>query len=285
MALLDNRTQLSVLVDGLDHPEGIAWGLDGYAYAGGEAGQIYRIDVGNQDVVQVADTKGFILGLALDANNNIYACDVKHKSIIKITPGGITSTYSTGTRNEPFILPNFLTFDSSGYMYVSDSGEWKEDNGRIYKVHPGGQTEVWCRELETFPNGHCLGPDGDYLYIAMSLNQPRVERIKIEDDGSAGPHETVVKLPSTVPDGVAFDVDGNIYVSMYRPDRIYRYSSSGELAILADDYEGTIIAGPTNVAFCGIKRDILLSANIGRWHITKLEANATGITLQYPSLE
>ena len=32
MPLLDNDTQVSVLVDGLDHPEGISWGLDGYAY-------------------------------------------------------------------------------------------------------------------------------------------------------------------------------------------------------------------------------------------------------------
>ena len=45
MSILDNDTQVSVLVDGLDHPEGIAWGLDGYAYAGGEAGQLYRIDI------------------------------------------------------------------------------------------------------------------------------------------------------------------------------------------------------------------------------------------------
>ena len=45
MALLDNDAQVSVLVEGLDHPEGIAWGLDGHAYAGGEAGQVYRIDV------------------------------------------------------------------------------------------------------------------------------------------------------------------------------------------------------------------------------------------------
>ena len=46
MALLDNQTQASVLVTGLDHPEGIAWGLDGYAYAGGEAGHdLLRYDV------------------------------------------------------------------------------------------------------------------------------------------------------------------------------------------------------------------------------------------------
>jgi hypothetical protein len=31
--------------DGLDHPEGVAWGPAGYVYAGGEAGQACRADL------------------------------------------------------------------------------------------------------------------------------------------------------------------------------------------------------------------------------------------------
>ena len=56
MSLLNNDTQVSVFVEGLDHPEGIAWGLDGYAYVGGEAGQVYRIDVERQEVVPGSPT-------------------------------------------------------------------------------------------------------------------------------------------------------------------------------------------------------------------------------------
>ena len=107
---------------------------------------------------------------------------------------------------------------------------------------------------------------------------------QIEADGAAGDMRTVVELPGAVPDGVAFDTDGNLYIACYRPDRIYRYSSAGQLDVLADDFEGTIIAAPTNIAFCGEDRDILLSANLGRWHITRYETGATGIPLHYPSL-
>jgi gluconolactonase len=35
--------RVETLVEGLDHPEGVAYGPDGYLYAGGEAGQVYRI--------------------------------------------------------------------------------------------------------------------------------------------------------------------------------------------------------------------------------------------------
>jgi gluconolactonase len=284
MSILDNDTQVSVLVEGLDHPEGIAWGLDGYAYAGGEAGQLYRIDVEKQEAVQIADTGGFLLGLALDASHNIYACDTGNGAVMKIAPGGDVTTYSTGAPDEPFSTPNYPAFDADGNLYVCDSGEWRSDDGKIYRVRPGGETEVWNRSLCEFPNGLCVGPDGSSLFVAMSLNPPRVSEIEIASDGSAGDVRTVVEIPDTVPDGVAFDTEGNLYVACYRPDRIYRYNSSGVLEILADDFEGTIIAAPTNIAFCGDERDVLLSANLGRWHITRYETGARGISLHYPDL-
>ena len=285
MALLNNDTQLSVLVEGLDHAEGIAWGLDGYAYSGGEAGQLYRIDIERKEIAQFANTSGFILGMALDASHNIYACDdIGSKSVQKITPGGVVSTYSTGAPDEPFRTPNYPAFDGEGNLYVCDSGDWKLDDGVIYKIKPGGEGEVWDRTLKEFPNGLCLGPNGDYLYVAMSLNPPRASRIKIKADGSAGPAETVVELPGSVPDGLAFDTDGNLYVACYRPDRIYRLTPSGQLDVLAEDYEGTAIACPTNIAFCGRDLDILLSANFGRWHVTRYEAGVNGLPLQFPDL-
>ena len=284
MPLLDNHTQVSVLVDGLDHPEGISWGLDGYAYAGGEAGQLYRIDIDRKEFVQFADTGGFVLGIALDASNNLYACDAGHRCIQKVTPGGAVTTYSSGAPDEPFRTPNYPAFDREGNLYVCDSGDWKADNGRIYKVAPGGEAKVWSRALREFPNGLCLGPEEDYLYVAMSVNPPRVSRIKIEPDGSAGAAETVVELPETVPDGLAFDANGDLYTSMYRPDRIYRFAPSGRLDVMAEDYEGTLIACPTNIAFCGRDRDILLGANLGRWHITRYDVGARGLPLHHPDL-
>ena len=284
MALLDNDTHVTVLVEGLDHPEGIAWGLDGYAYAGGEAGQIYRIDVDRKEAVRFADTGGFILGLALDARHNVYACDNGNGAVMKVTPGGDASVYSTGAPGEPFTTPNYPAFDAEGNLYVCDSGDWKADDGRVYRIRPGGETEVWDWRPREFPNGLCLAPDGRSLYVAMSLNPPRVDRIGIEPDGAAGAVETVIGLPGTVPDGVAFDTDGNLYVSMYRPDVIYRVSPSGAAEVLAEDPEGTLIAAPTNIAFCGEDRSVLLSANIGRWHITRYETGATGHPLMYPDL-
>ena len=285
MALLDNGTQVSMFASGLDHSEGIAWGLDGYVYAGGEAGQIYRISLNSGKVTEIANTGGFILGLALDASNNIYACDVSDRSIKKITPDGYVTTYATGTDEDPFITPNYPVFDSKGNLYVCDSGDWKQDNGKIFKISPGGISEVWDRRLKEFPNGICISPDEGYLVVAMSLNPPRIAKVLIDRDGNPDKIDTLVEIPGTVPDGVLFDRQGFIYVSCYRPDRIYRLSPLGDLEILADDFEGTVISAPTNLAFCGNGLNVLLGTNLGRWHISKYNADAIGLPLKYPELK
>ena len=95
----------------------------------------------------------------------------------------------------------------------------------------------------------------------------------------------VAEVPQAVPDGLAFDADGNLYISCYRPDRIYRLDNRGDLQVLADDFEGTLMAAPTNVAFCGRNLDILISANLGRWHLTRYEVGARGLPLHYPVLD
>ena len=52
-----------IFATGLDHPECLAFDRDGLAWAGGEAGQVYRIDASG-GVTQVADCGGFNAGLA-----------------------------------------------------------------------------------------------------------------------------------------------------------------------------------------------------------------------------
>src|SRR5438477_3100807 len=61
-----------VLVDGLDHPEGVAWDPGaGVLWAGGEDGQLYRVDVDARTFVEAARAPGFVLGLAVDGRSRV----------------------------------------------------------------------------------------------------------------------------------------------------------------------------------------------------------------------
>ena len=282
---LINLTHADVLVDGLDHPEGVTFGPDGMVYAGGEAGQIYRIDVEKRTAQQIATAgDGLIAGLALDQAGNIYVCNAGGHVVNRVTPAGAVSVYSAGNRERQMITPNYPAFDGDGYLYVTDSGAWKADNGCVWCLAPGGEATIINTECRQFPNGCAVSPDGHYLYIAMSLNAPRVVRMPIAGGRQSGPVETVVELPATVPDGLAFCDDGSLLISCYRPDMILRYSADGALMVLISDYEGTLLGAPTNVCFAGPDRSLLLWANLGRWHIgMHAKTGLRGTPLFYPT--
>ncbi|MDP7628210.1 MAG: SMP-30/gluconolactonase/LRE family protein [SAR202 cluster bacterium] len=284
MPILDVKKDVSYCVgsfgEGLDHPECVTWGSDGYAYAGGEGGQLYRINVTENKYEQFSQASHFVGGMCQDGSGNLYFCS--GNKVYKTNSKGEISEYSSGTSAVPMVGPNYPAFDTDGNLYVTDSGEWEKDNGRIFKISPSGQTKIWSEALQTFPNGICLSSDGSHLYVAVSLNPPRIERIPIDAEGEPGNPEIVVDMPNSVPDGLAFDSDGNLYISCYRPDSIFRLDPTGTLEVLAHDYEGTLMAAPTNIAFCGDNLDDLLSANLGRWHISRYNIKASGLPLNYP---
>jgi gluconolactonase len=264
----------AILVDGLDHPEGVAWGLDGNLYAGGEAGQIYRIDMDGK-LEEIASTGGFILGVCVDGNGNIYACDLRQQAVMRIDRQAEVTVYNRGTPARKMVLPNHAVFDRVGNLYVSDSGGWHENNGCIFKIMPDGETRMLSDQASEFPNGMALSPDGRDLYVALS-NRPGVVRLPLQGDGTAGAPESVVALPGAVPDGLAFDAHGGLYISCYTPDIIYRLSIDRELIVVAVDDERTTIASPTNLAFAGPGLSTLVAANFGAWHLTQAKMPVPG---------
>ncbi len=270
--------------DGLDHPEGVVWGPDGYVYAGGEAGQIYRVHPETGAYTEFANTGGFILGLCFDGSGNLYACDNGNDCVQKISPDGTVSVYSSGNAERAMSVPNYPVFDAEGNLYVTDSGGHHERNGCLWQIAPGGAATVVSTQVNQFPNGLALSADGQWLYIVLS-NLPGVVRVLLAADGTVGTPETVVELPRTIPDGLAFDAAGNLYISCYTPDRIYRFSPNGELAVMVDDWESTRIATPTNIAFGGADLKTLFIASLGRWHLTKGTMPTSGQKLNYPVIE
>ncbi|MCZ0940154.1 MAG: SMP-30/gluconolactonase/LRE family protein [Caldilineaceae bacterium] len=282
---LINLKHAETFVEGLDHPEGVALGPDGNIYAGGEAGQVYRINYEERSVEEYANTGGLNLGMALDAAANLYMCTADRGAVFKVTPAGEVSQYSSGTEERPMTTPNYPAFDAQGNLYVTNSGSWYGNDGCIYCVGADATTAVIDTENSQFPNGCAVSPDGQYLYVAMSLSPPQIIRFPIESGRKVGPTETVVELPHVVPDGLAFCTDGSFLISCYRPDTILRVLPSGDLTVLMDDYEGTILGTPTNVCFGGPDLSVLIWANLGRWHLgMNAHTGLKGAALFYPDI-
>lgn len=273
----------TTLIDGLDHPEAVTYGPDGHLYAGGEAGQIYKISLVGESS-ELGTTGGFILGLCLDAESNIYACDQKRREILRLSQGGALETYSSGTLERPLRVPNYPVFDAQGNLYVSDSGGWRKNDGCLFCIRPGGVATVVSTALSAFPNGLALAPDGRTLFIVLST-LAAVAAVTLHPDGTVGAPKIVVELPGTVPDGLAFDEAGGLYISCYAPSCVYRFSPHGTLELVVNDPECTQVATPTNLAFAGSGLCTLVLASLSRWHLASAPAPVPGYPLNYPSLK
>lgn len=276
---------LKTFANGLDHAEGITLAPGGTLYAGGEGGQLYRIEP-DGGVTELLSTGGFLLGLAADAEGRVYACDAVHRCVWRITPSTLErEVFSNGTPERPMAVPNWGCFDGRGNYYVSDSGDWKAARGLIWVVRAGGRAEVWTAESRDFPNGMAVTPDGSRL-VVLESTPGRITEIPIEADGSAGRRTVLAELPGAVPDGVAVAADGSLVISCYRPDVIYQWRADYGLRTLAADPEGVALAAPTNVVFTGPGLDVLVVPNLGRWHLTRFRsAGLRGTPLFYPTRE
>lgn len=273
--------RIRILGGELDHPEGLAWDASTQRIiAGGEAGQIYRVSL-DGEISQVGTTDGFVLGVALDDEGRIYACDARRHAVLRVDPGsGSVGPYGAPS---PMRSPNWLAFRPNGDLLVSDSGGWDQNDGCIWRIGVDGAVNLFTNATHRFPNGCCLNDDGTAIFVVEST-LPGISRVEIQPDGSAGQVEIVAMMPDAVPDGIALTEDGRLVVACYRPDRICVVEPGGAISILVEDPRGTLISAPTNVAFAGDDLTELVIANLGRWHLSVIDAGIRGVALARPTL-
>jgi gluconolactonase len=269
-----------VFAEGLDHPECVAVHPDGSVWCGGEAGQIYRIDPSGTQVEQVASTGGFVLGIAFSPDARWMAvCDIRHQAVLRLNlDSGTMDTLLESVADWRLKIPNYPVFTRAGDLFISDSGEFGKNLGRIFRVAANGRAEFWAGGELAFANGLALDPEEKHLYVVESF-LPGICRYPILSDGRAGARELFAANLREVPDGLAFDRAGNLYCSCYAPSRIYRLSPDGAAAIFAEDVTCHALSNCTNLAFGGPGFRTLFAANLGRWHITAMDTDTEGAPL------
>jgi gluconolactonase len=263
---------IETLVDGLDHPEGVAWDRDAeVVWAGGEEGQLYRVDVERRTFVEVVRAPGLVLGVAVDGRGRVVLCCPGDRSLSVWDGHELRRVVTSG-----LAFPNFAAFAPDGMLYFSDSGSWSANDGRLLRLDTDGTVDVVSVAVCHFTNGCAVSPDGRSLWVVESF-VPNVTRFDLTTGGS----EVVTRLKGTVLDGLAFTEDG-LLVTCYRPDRIYHLSLDGSTEIVAEDPQGTLLAAPTNACFVGPRLDRVVAANHNRRHLAILDVGRAGVPLHTP---
>jgi gluconolactonase len=265
--------RFEVFATGLDHPECCAFDRDGNLWAGGEAGQVYRIDsTGKWETI--ANLGGFCAGLAFPPDEReLFVC-VAGVGIVRVAKTGKHRVFATHAGDHKILAANYLLFDSRGRMYVTDSGKWMKQNGFLLRFNLDGHGEVLAGPLG-YANGLVLSHDGRHLFMVES-DSDSVLRFEIDaNDQLIGP-ELYVDNVGRFPDGLALDVDGNLYVCCYASDEIWRISPDRRKTLLAHDRWGILLGRPTNLAFGGKNFDEIHVANLGRSTMTRAKLGIPG---------
>lgn len=267
--------QATVFFDGvfseprLQHPEGVAIGPDGWIWCSSENGQILRVSSDGSTIKEVASTNGFTLGLAFDGDRALYACDHKHAAVFRfdLHTRQLTRFSSPGIR-----IPNYPVVDRRfNRLLVSDSFASEQAGPGVWSYDlDSGQGVLWYDQPMHFANGMALSHDGQSLFVCETFAR-RIVRIPLHADGSAGKAaDFTTELPG-LPDGIALDHQGNVFVGCYEPSRILRVSADGSRTdVYIEDPTAHVFCHPTNIAFSGSS---LFTANLGRWHITKIDSD------------
>lgn len=262
MSALINVSTVLKFAAGLDHPEGVAVLSTGEVVAGGEAGQLYLIETDGA-VTEVGSTGGFMLGLCVDAEDNVFIADSGNGLVWTWSKGADLVRFCPSSPNERFRQPNALALSGAG-LYLSDSGVWDEANGTIHLLKSDGSSTVVGDEFPRFTNGLAVSPDGAWLYVVES--QFGVSRAEILADGRLGSREVVHPMPDEVPDGLLFDGHGGLLVTCYQPNAVFRLAQDGSCSLLLHDSQAILLSMPTNGAWLADGRLVL--ANLGGWHLS-----------------
>lgn len=268
-----NIGSASVFFDGtfsspkLSHPEGVAVGPDGWIWTGNQDGDICRISPDGQIFEKVTTTNGFILGLAFHHDKALFACDLKHACVFRLD----LETRILDRFTAPGIkIPNFpLVDETRNRLFVSDSHASGTPGPGIWSYDlDNGEGGLWCDESLNFANGLAMRPGEQRLYVCETFT-PAITTIDIGDDGEAGEIRCFAANLPGLPDGLAFDAEGNLVVGCYEPSRLLRITPAGDrVDVLIDDVTAHVLCHPTNIAFDGRN---LYTANLGRWHISKVD--------------
>jgi gluconolactonase len=247
----------------------VAVGPDGWVWCGNENGEVLRIAADGSRIELVAQAGGFTLGLAFEGDRALFFCDNKDKAIFRLD----LASRRVARFSPPGIrIPNYPVVDARRRrLLVSDSYDFVDPGPGVWAYDLAtGEGGLWYREPMTFANGMALAPSGDALFVCETFAR-RIARIDFDGNGAAaGASVFAGDLPG-LPDGIAFDAGGNLFVGCYEPSRILRIAPDGRAAeVYIEDATAHLLAHPTNIAFDG---QALFTANLGRWHVTRIASD------------
>lgn len=298
----------------------------GTAGTGPSAIQVYNRKSGalEQTILVAGEALAFehaLSNIALDSAGRVYALSTQ-LGLLRFTKEGqqyVQSSYGAPVPDLPtcaalpagpcaptaFDMPpivNDIVFDEQGNAYVTDSLQ-----ATIFRYGPGGGApSIWFQSpllegggfIPFGPNGIRLNPARSHLYFAVSTAaanpaQGTIYRLPLVAAPTPAQLETFhTYTAGEIPDQLAFDAQGNLYVSLALTNQISVLDGNGAEITRISSASGDAIPldSPAGIAFDSRSKSLLianhalLSGNPAHFAVLQAAVNNPGNELVKPTL-
>lgn len=270
-AIVSPSAQLErVFGDGLN-TEGPAVAFDGSVYFVDlplssshptRAGRIWRFDPETGKSTIYRSPSGKALGIEFDTDGRMVVAEFADFGGRRVTRTDLTTgdaeIVAALYNGRPFNGPNDLTIDEKGRIYFTDYRYaaphevlYQRVDG-VYRIHPDRSIERVTAQAR-LPNGIVVSPDQKTLYVTSGRFDVEGRRailafdLSPEGEASFRSIFAIYEPSAELPDGMAVDVEGNVYVALYS-----RTTRTGVAVYSPQGTERAFIATPEpakNVAF------------------------------------
>lgn len=233
-----------VLSNGHAFLEGVRW-HDSAAYASDfHKKQILRWDGGEGAPEVVVELDDEPSGLGWNPEGEMIISSQVDRKVLKVVDGEVRefadlNEYAGGNAND-------LCVDGRGRTWIGNFG-WDVysdpviQGAKLMRVDPDGSVHPVADDIEC-PNGIAVSEDEKTLYIAETF-AARILAFDIEDDGSLSNRRVwaafgektwselpeMLASPTLLPDGIALDAEGAIWVTDCHGSGVTRVAEGGEV--------------------------------------------------------
>lgn len=203
-------------------------------------------------------------GIALEAGGSFLIAHLGDTTggVFRLRPDGRTEPVLTELDGRPLPPTNFVALDRAGRLWVTvstrkvprhDAARPDVADGFVVLVPPDGPPRIVADGLG-YTNECIVAADGRHLFVNETFGR-RLSRFPIDGEATLGARETVALFDdATFPDGLAPDIDGNLWITSIVSNRVIRVAPDGTCETLLEDCDAAAV---------GVTEDLYARGELG----------------------
>jgi sugar lactone lactonase YvrE len=220
---------LNVLLDHLAFPEGPRWHDGKLFFSDMHAHKVMTVDLDGKTQT-IAEVPNRPSGLGWLPDGRMLVVSMTDRKLMRLEGGSLKLHADLG-KLASFDC-NDMVVDAKGRAYVGNFGYDLHTNApqkpaELVMVTAEGKASVVANDLQ-FPNGTVITPDGKTLIVGESMGR-RLTAFDIQADGSLTNRRLWAEIAPALPDGIALDAEGAIWVSSPFTNETIRVLEGGKV--------------------------------------------------------